>query len=135
MSKFFKLLAKISYVLILILVVLFIAVRRINNNFTLNIIKHKTHYDSKNIFQKISMDVLSLRAKTNDTIAMVNLGIILSSKYYTDTPDPSYSVKLWKKVAQKGNSHAQYLLGVSYCDGIGGLIKDKKEYFKWLKKY
>ena len=52
MSKFFKLLAKISYVLILILVVLFIAVRRINNNFTLNIIKHKTHYDSKNIFQK-----------------------------------------------------------------------------------
>ena len=59
---------------------------------------------------------------------------IYFKKDYTDTPDPSYSVKLWKKAAQKGDSHAQYLLGLSYHNGIGGLIKDKKECFKWLKK-
>ena len=48
--------------------------------------------------------------------------------------DYKEAFRLWLPLAEQGNHHAQYRLGVMYGNGRGGFPQDKKEAVKWLLK-
>jgi len=75
---------------------------------------------------------LSKAAKKEDPQAQYLLGTMYENGIYVST-DMHRAVKWYKEAALQGDVMAQYNLALIYKDGKGGVQKDLKEAFKWLK--
>ena len=75
---------------------------------------------------------LSKAAAQGDPQAEYLLGFMYENGLYV-ARNVSRAVKWYKKSAQKGDVLAQYNLALIYKEGKGGVAKNMKEAFKWLR--
>ena len=69
---------------------------------------------------------LAVEQRLND--AEFNLARILQET------DPPSAIELYRRAADGGMAKAQLVLSDAYSEGIGGVVKNRKEAFKWCQK-
>lgn len=83
--------------------------------------------------QQSILSLLTQSADLNYTRAQVDLGKI----YYfglTGKQDDVIALEWFKKAAEQGDAHGQYLLGQMYTEGKGGLKESEQMAVEWYEK-
>lgn len=72
--------------------------------------------------------VTQVMADRNDVDAQFSLALL-----YSEIKDDKETTEWLIKAAKRDHAHAQFLLGLTYADGLG-VQRDKQEAIKWLSE-